>query len=222
MSKRPDTTADADHTGRDGADPAPDYLAPYVRAVADHGARFEATLWANKDMQLDRFRIMCDLVDLEGAAIFDAGTGLGDFATYLHEHGVAYASFLGSEALAPMVEAARERRIPRARFEVSDFAADPGVFQRATPDVVTFSGSLNTMTAAEAMPILDRAWAAAARAVVFNFLSAKNHVRHPVDPSPAKRWEPLELIDFALSRTPRVLFRQDYFNGHDATIAMLR
>jgi len=224
MRGRDETSGDA---GRgegegEGASAGPGYLAPYRRAIDDFGVSFEAMLWASKEKQLGRFAVMAGLADLTGRVVLDAGCGLGDFAQWLIEHEVAYGRFVGLEGLADMVRAASERGLPEASFHACDFVAEPDAFARFKPDVVTFSGSLNTLRSEAATDVLRRAWAAAAEGVVFNFLSAKNHVPNAVDPSPAVRWEPAPMVEFALSLTPNVLFRQDYFAGHDATIAMLK
>jgi SAM-dependent methyltransferase len=212
----------SEHGSDAAAQPRPSYLAPYERAVADFGASFEATLWASREKQLGRFEVMADMVDFTGRIVLDAGCGLGDFASWMERRGVAYGRFIGLEAMPSMVDAAAERGLPDAIFERSDFVADPTAFSSRIVDIVVFSGSLNTLSAAEATPVLRRAWEAAREAVVFNFLSARNHEPNPIDTSPAQRWEPTDLLAFALDLTPRARFRQDYFDGHDGTIAMLK
>lgn len=205
---------------RDG----PDYLAPYADAVKAHGASFEATLWASKPKQIGRFEVMTEMVDFTGRVVVDAGCGLGDFASFCEERAIAYGRYIGLEAMADMVKAAERRGLAEARFVESDFAADAGVFERLAKsdkaDLVVFSGSLNTFEPEHAFEVVKRAFAAAREGVVFNFLSAKNHEREAIDPSPAKRFEPAQMLEWSLGLTPRVRFRQDYFDGHDGTIAM--
>ncbi len=204
---------------------APDYLAPYADAVRTHGASFEATLWASREKQEGRFAVIASMVDLTGRVIVDAGCGMGDLAVFCEANGIAYGRYIGLEAMPDMVEAAKRRGLAEARFEVSDFAADTGVFERLArsdgTDLVVFSGSLNTFEPEAAFAVVARAFRAAREGVVFNFLSAKNHERNPINPAPARRFEPAHMLDLALGLTPRVLFRQDYFDGHDATVAML-
>jgi SAM-dependent methyltransferase len=204
----------------------PAYLAPYRRAVRTFGPSFEATLWASKPKQTGRFAVIASMMDLAGKRIVDAGCGLGDLAGFMREAGIDYESYVGLEAVEEMARAGAERGYERARFEAVDFAERAGgrdeVFAPFEPGVVVFSGSLNTFTFAEAEAVLAAAWSAASHGIVFNFLSARHHRTNAPDPSPARRWEPGDALAWALARTPRVLFRQDYFDGHDAAVAMIK
>ncbi|MCA9281458.1 MAG: class I SAM-dependent methyltransferase [Phycisphaerales bacterium] len=207
----------------------PDYLRPYAEAVRTHGPTFEATLWLNRQKQTDRFRVIAEAIDLTGRIIVDAGCGLGDLASYLCEHNIQYGRYIGLEAMPEMVEQARSRNLPEARFEIADFALDEQCFPRLASsdryDIAVFSGSLNTFKEDHARAVIKRAFDAANEdkgGVVFNFLSARHGKKHTPDPSPARRFDPVKMTDWALKLTPRVLLRQDYMGGHDATIAMFK
>lgn len=207
----------------------PGYLAPYEEAVERFGPSFEATLWHSKEGQVKRFAVIASAVDLRGARLIDAGCGLGDLAAYLCKQKVSFKEYVGLEAFDQLVDAASARKIKRARFAVADFVDDAGAFEGhfpasegGKPDFVIFSGSLNALEVAQAQVVLERAWRACRRGVVFNFLSSRNGEASPTDPSPARRFDPLAMLDWALERTPRVVFRQEYMDGHDATIVMLR
>ncbi|GAB4515482.1 MAG: hypothetical protein Tsb0013_20060 [Phycisphaerales bacterium] len=210
----------------------PDYLKPYTDAMQAHGPAFEATLWHSPEKQLARFDVIEGMVDLTGRIVVDAGCGLGDFAVRLNEGGVEYGLYVGLEALPEFVEAAREREIPEAAFAVADFVADGRVFEDLAThellqghpiDVIVFSGSLNTLGEEAMLNVLGRAWDVAREAVVFNFLSTRHH-RGPAgdETAPAIRVDPVRVLQWAMERTPNVLFRQEYFQGHDATVAMLK
>jgi SAM-dependent methyltransferase len=211
------------------SDPPPEYLAPYHRATREHGPTFRATLWASREKQIGRFEVLCGLEDLTGATVLDAGSGAGDLAGFLNERGVRYAGYLGLEGVPELVQAGRERGFRRAEFLERDFVGDERAFRDAADalggaDCVVFSGSLNTLALDDAIAALDRAWAVTRRALLFNFLSTRrrDHQPPPAPDDPARRLDPLPLLDWALGRTPNVLFRQDYFAGHDATISMRR
>ena len=206
------------------SEPSPDYLRPYADAVRNHGASFEATLWASREKQVGRFAVMVEMADFTGRVVIDAGAGLGDLAAFCQEQGIEYGRYIGLEAMADMARKGAERGLPEAEFETTDFVSDESVFDRIGAahgaDLVVFSGSLNTFTEEAAFEVIGRAFGAAREGVVFNFLSSKNHERHAIDPSPARRFDPARMLDRALVLTPKVRFRQDYFDGHDATIAM--
>ncbi|MCB9847888.1 MAG: class I SAM-dependent methyltransferase [Phycisphaeraceae bacterium] len=201
------------------------YLDPYREAVDRFGPSFEATLWANERYQSIRFQTFTGLFDFTDATIIDAGSGDGAFARALHEMGIRFRRYTGLEAMPEMVERARSMAPPNAEFRVCDFATDPSAFviDGSAVDAVVFSGSLNTFTPALARQTLGRAWDAGPGALLFNFLSSRTHkARAGGDTGPAHRFDPLELLDWALEKTPSVAFRQDYLKGHDATIAMFR
>lgn len=213
---------------RDSSEDSPAYLAPYLEAIASHGASFEATGWKNRDMQLARFDVMIDMTDFTGRVILDAGSGQGGLAEHLTDRGIEYGRYIGLDAMAAMVEQSRAKRLPEAEFHTSDFAGESDSFERFTRpaggsgvDLIVFSGSLNTMNEDAAVAVLERAWAAATEGVLFNFLSDRATPKLLAkDPAPAHRFRTIRLLEWALSRTPAVQFRQDYFAGHDGTIAM--
>jgi len=195
------------------------YLQPYRQAVERHGAGFEATLWHSVEAQVLRFDVMIGLSHLEGRAVLDVGCGQGDFAARLLERRVPFARYVGVDALAEMVEAARQRRLERCEFICRDALADPAVLRTGEPDYVCICGTLNTMDEQTARRLVGAAFDAAARAVVFNFLSSPDHPRFAGrDTAPARRFDPLRWLDFALGLSTRVTFTQAYLDGHDATI----
>lgn len=209
------------------------YLEPYEAAARRHGASFEATLWASRDAQRERFRVISEMADLSGKVVLDAGSGCGDLALFLRDRGVHPARYIGLEGVAQVACAACDCAIPGAEFVEVDFVADHEAFVRHRPDVVVFSGSLNTLDQRDAMDVLDRAWTAVraapclahgqAAALVFNFLSDRCSERlRRQDSSPARRFHTEAMLSWAFDRTNALRFRQDYLpEGHDATIAMI-
>ncbi len=53
-------------------------------------------------------------------------------------------------------------------------------------------------------------------------MSKRDPSRTDENTGPAKRFDTLAMLDWAMTRTPLVRFRQDYLGGHDAAITMLR
>lgn len=210
----------------------PCYLEPYRDAVDRLGATFGATLWASRDHQSIRFRVLTEMVDCAGALIVDAGAGLGDFAQHLQMADVRYARYIGLEAVQELHAAAARRALARAEFHAVDFFRDEYAFphalqiDRGLRPIIVFCGSLNTMRESDARTCLDRAWrslpAGTGASLVFNFLSGSccRHLR--AEPAkPARRFSPQHMADWAFAHTPRIRLRSDYFpGGHDATIAM--
>ena len=199
------------------------YLQPYRRAVEHFGATFDATLWKNRAYQTVRFDVLRQMVDLEGLTLLDAGCGLGDLCAFLHERNVRLRQYIGVDGVPAIVAGATQRRLPRAEFHYRDFVSDADALTIGHPDVIYFSGSLNTVPEAAARRVVERAWSAARRGVVFNFLSDRASPESMArDTGPARRFDTLEWLEWALRATTLVRFRQDYLGGHDATIAMMR
>lgn len=202
-----------------------DYLRPYRDAVQRHGASFEATLWGSERAQRLRFQVMSDLAGgFADCVILDVGCGRGDLAAYLVERSTAFSLVIGIDAMPEMIDDARARALPRTRFEVGD-ALTGEVIERAVAraerpvDWACISGAMNTMDDDTARALVERVYAIAQQGVVFNFLSDRPHERWAGrDLAPARRFDTVAWIDWALSRTTLVDFSQSYLDGHDATI----
>ncbi|QQE12640.1 methyltransferase domain-containing protein [Planctomycetota bacterium] len=200
-----------------------DYLEPYREATGKHGSDFKVTLWANEKTQQLRFRVFCEMCYMGGKRVLDAGCSRGDFATYLNERKIEYAKFVGVDGLDEVIEFAKGRGIREAEFYAGDFVADGGLLGKGDPQIVTISGTLNTMSDEEAIRVLESAWAGASETLLFNFLSDKVSSKAQKQGWPARRLPTVKLLEWALSKTPLVAYRQDYFeNGHDATIMMIK
>jgi SAM-dependent methyltransferase len=199
---------------------ADDVLRPYREAVEEYGPGFKATLWGSREAQLLRFRVMIDLAGFEDGTILDVGCGPGDFAQTLLDDGVPFRHYTGVDALAPMIEAARERDLPRCTFEVRDVLADDLADVAADGiDYVCVSGTLNTMEEKTARALIRRLYETAAQGIVFNFLSDRPHPRwREKDLTPARRYDTAAWVAWALEQSSRVRFTQEYLDGHDATI----
>lgn len=208
------------------------YLEPYRDAVDRHGAVFEATLWASRDHQRARFRVLNEMVDFRRSLIIDAGAGLGDLAAYLDEHAVPYERYIGLEGVPEILASGNRRGLPRAEFVSADFLRDARCFEDALArgaglrPIIVFCGSLNTMRESDARRALERAWRSLPTdrdgALAFNFLSGaccpflRSGSSHP-----ARRFSPQHMADWAMAHSPRISMRSDYFpGGHDATIVV--
>ena len=215
-------------TARDDPDP----LKPYRDVVSSVGPTFEALLWHNKDFQERRFRVITELVDTAGRVVADIGCGRADLAAHMHHRGIEYGRYVGVDGVSELVAFCRERArrepLPECEFIEADFSRDEGLFASLVRsrgvEVFAFSGSLNTFEQDAALGVLARAWEALAGvrggALVFNFLSNRFPVPRRDEPGPAKRFDPLAMLGWALERTGAGVLRQDYLPGHDATVLM--
>lgn len=205
------------------------YLEPYREAVREIGASFGSLLWKSADAQLTRFDVMIDTADLHGRVVADMGAGLGDLALRMHERGTEYGGYLAVEGVPELAREAgrRLKGVPECTVLDGDFVSDQKLFDRLVKEqraeVFAFSGSLNTLDQPDAERVLDRAWDAASRCkggqVIFNFLSDRSR-RMNENTGPARRFDTQRLVGWALDRTPLVVLRHDYWDGHDATVWM--
>ncbi|NQX90391.1 MAG: methyltransferase domain-containing protein [Halioglobus sp.] len=197
------------------------YLEPYRRAVEELGAGFEATLWNSRAAQLLRFDVMIDLAGFEDCVVVDIGCGQGDLAGRLIELEVPFKRYVGVDAISEMITLASQRELCRSQFQVLDAVAQPTMLQQLAGDVACLSGTLNTMDQTTACNLVRAAFDASAQGVVFNFLSDRHHDRwSDKQLEPARRFNTVGMLDWALQLSSRVAFTQSYLDGHDATIAI--
>src|SRR5688500_16168466 len=125
--------------------PCDKYLKPYREAVKLYGPSFHATLRTNRETQRVRFDVLIDMAGLEDCVVLDAGCGTGDFAEHLISSKVAFDRYIGIDAVEEVIEAARQRNLPRCEFRFADLIHDPAPMLTIEPDFVCISGTLNTM-----------------------------------------------------------------------------
>jgi SAM-dependent methyltransferase len=126
------------------------YLQPYRESIERHGVCFEATLWANRESQRVRFKTFTEMCGLAGKRVLDAGCSRGDFASYLIDNRVAFARYIGIDGLAEVIRHAAAQNLPGCEFHHGDLLTDESLLSRGEPDIITISGTLNTMIPREA------------------------------------------------------------------------
>ena len=197
------------------------HLDPYRVAASEQGPGFAATLWGSPETQSLRFDIIDNMCgSLADTRVLDLGCGDGALYQWMRERGTLSASYLGIDALDDQVKHAREVHAGATfvHLDLSMASTLPSGF-----DWVVISGTLNTMDDATTLHVLDLAWDAAALGLAFNFLSDRPGLKWQSRPlGPARRHQLQELMAWALERTPLVACRQDYLEGHDATLVMRR
>lgn len=201
---------------------APDpYLQPYRDAQRRHGTSFDVTLWGSPQTQQARFDTITDMIHLPGKRILDAGCSRGDLAAHLIDRRIPYASYLGIDGVPEIIDHARTRNLPATRFITGDFVRQPRLLKTGNPQIITLSGTLNTMDLPTALTVLGAAWSATSETLIFNFLPDTCGPDAPPQKDPARRLPTFDLLTWALHHSPAIHYRQDYLPaGHDATIAM--
>jgi hypothetical protein len=191
-----------------------DYLSPYVRAVARHGAGFPSLLWASEQTQSARFAAICRLGNPRGRSVADVGCGRADLLDFCVANDLAPADYVGIEAVPELAAAAEAKGHHNATIVRADFVEQPAAMFVGA-DVVAISGALNTLTPEQFFTTIRRAYDAAADVLVFNFLCS---------PATAAadylHWYGRDdVLAFAGTLSPRVQIVTDYLFG-DATVAV--
>jgi SAM-dependent methyltransferase len=192
----------------------PTYLQPYARAVKRHGPDFRALLWASRRTQEQRFDALVKLVDPTGLTVLDVGCGRADLYDFLVTRGMKPKRYFGIEGVRELAESAENKRIGNARIIVADFVREPKRMQ-VNADIVFCSGALNTIGGDDFYVTIRNAFAAAKKALVFNFLSSSllagvNYLFWHSE---------RQVMRFARTLTPDVEKVDGYIEG-DCTIAM--
>lgn len=200
------------------------YLSPYRCAVDRMGPCFEALLWNSPETQRLRFQAITTGIDLSQCVVLDAGCGRADLAVWMRQQGIHWRRYIGVDAITEMLEHARSLSLPHADFYHADFITDDRAFMCGgeAPDVIVFSGSLNTIPRSLGAKALARAWRDCRTALVFNFLSSGDEVTEESEAGRAQKYAPQAVLKWALQHTRDVSIRHDYMQGRDATIFMLK
>lgn len=168
--------------------------------------------WAEQQV---RFHVMAEALPLNGRRILDVGCGFADFADYLTVNYGAV-SYEGVDLCEAAIAKARHRH-PAMSLRVLDILEeDPG----GTYDFVVANGifdQLNDDAIEIVRALITRMFELSARAVAFTARSA--WAEQP--PSQVFHVDPLVMLAFCRTLTPRVTLRHDYQPG-DFAIFMRR
>jgi cyclopropane fatty-acyl-phospholipid synthase-like methyltransferase len=200
------------------------YLDPYFAAVDAFGDDFATTLWKSRAGQAKRFDVLCAMLGpdlVTGSRLVDVGCGRGDFALWLRKAGVRPLHYEGVDAVEAMVDMAKpvleDVGFPTG-LSVFDPLERPDRLRELKPDVIVASGTLNAMSEEVAQRFIEVLMEHATTAIAFNFLSLRHRKTKSKPLGPSHRFDPLAMLDLVLKVTPNVQFRQDYLDGHDASI----
>jgi len=170
--------------------------------------------WSQRT-QLMRFLALAQLIRLEGMSILDIGCGTGDFLGFLKHQGIS-AEYTGFDISSVMVKRCQER-FPEANFISGDFLG-------WTPDRTfdyTIAIGIHNIKAEGARDILEatlrRQFELSDKAAHLSILST----RYEGFDSHIQAWNPMEILELAMSITPYVAFRHDYL-PHDFSLTLFK
>lgn len=195
-------------------------VAHYERRLRRYGATAKGMDWKDEASQQLRFRVLCQVCELEGLEVHEVGAGTGHLCDFLAAHGI-HAVYSGSDLSAAMVEAA-QRLHPRVSFEQCDIlVSEPG----RRYDVVLSSGVFQVRLDRSddewwryMQAMLTRMYSMAEVAIAFNFMSDQ------VDYRSKRLYYPSvsQVLDFCRCHLSRfVVLRHDY-PLHESTVYVYR
>ena len=175
---------------------------------------FGTLLWASPKTQATRFKALLHAVDANGLTVMDVGCGRADLLEYIYKTRRCPRSYIGVEAVETLAFAASRKQLPGCNIILGDFVRDPSLLE-ANADVLFYSGSLNTMDTPAFFKCIQEGFAAAEKAIVFNFLcspflAGSSHLH----------WHSAgEVAQFAHQFSDRVKLFDQYMRG-DATVVI--
>ena len=182
----------------------------YQEKFEKYGVDPRSLFWKGKGAAHQRFRQMWAEIDFNNKSVLDIGCGFGEMAKFL---GKRYENvhYTGVDIVPEFVNTAREA-FPHYKFYALDYFENP---LEEKFDVVMASGTLNSNFGSEEdnMDFRKKAirvmFEHANKVAVFNMLGAHPQLENETD---SNVWyaDSLEILDYCLSLTRRVLLRHHY------------
>jgi len=175
----------------------------YDVLVKRHGHNHRACDYGRYESQIEKYRVLSEVMPLNGKSVLDVGCGFGDYVDYLNDKYINV-RYTGVDISKVMVEEARRLHPEKDIRQLNILDKNPGKY-----DLVTANGIFYLL--GDDAPVLtkilvERMYELANHAVAFNCLSSwakdKEKGEYYADP--------LEVLDLCLSITQRIVLRHDY------------
>lgn len=184
----------------------------YEECLDQYGDGPRAVDWRDLVGQELRFKVLTEIMPLEGLSVLDVGCGLGHLYQYLRESGLKI-QYVGLDLSAKMITNAR-RRFSEVRFIAADLLSDaaPGLAAESFDVLIANGLFLVKMDTPVKVweefvrSMIVKMWETCTRGISFNLLSTK------VDFQAQQLYycAPDEILRFALELSRYVVIRHDY------------
>lgn len=191
----------------------------YKERYRKYGEDPKSLSWGSKGAAHQRFRQIWSEIDFNNKSVLDVGCGFGEMAKFLSKR-YKNVEYTGVDIIEEFIETAKGK-YPQYTFEVRDYFDNP---LDKKFDVVMASGTLNSDLGSKEKNMQFRRKAIKTmfehtnKVLTFNMLGS-----HPAPEtkSASNVWyaDSLEIIDYCLSLTRRVLVRHHY-HPQDFTVFM--
>jgi SAM-dependent methyltransferase len=188
----------------------------YEKRFKKYGVSPKSLFWKGKGAAHQRFRQFWAQIDFNNKSVLDVGCGFGEFGKFLSKR-YENVDYKGVDIVPEFIEEAK-KSLPGLKFEVRDYLNNP-ITEKF--DVVIASGILNSNVSDNInyrKKAISMMFGNAKKVFAFNMLGAHPS---PLNDSESNTWyaDSLEILDYCMSLTRRVIFRANY-NPKDFTIFM--
>lgn len=173
----------------------------YRRLFQLYGDSYKSAQWSDRLTQNKRFKVLCDIENLNGKKILDFGCGTGDLATFLKEENINV-QYTGVDLVDELLECARKKhpefsfgKLEQFEDQKFDYILISGVFNNKIDDNRKFYE--NT---------LKKLSNQANKGIAFNLLS--NYVDYYDENLFYEN--PENVFKYAKTLTPYVMIRNEY------------
>ena len=191
----------------------------YQNNFKKFGVDPKSLLWKTRGAAHQRFRQFWAEIDFTNKKVLDIGCGFGEFGKFLLKR-YKNVDYTGIDILPDFVAAAK-REVPGGKFLVADYLKDEidGEY-----DVVIGSGVLNSNKEGQNLEYrkngIAKMFSLTSHVFAFNMLGG-----HPAQETKkdSNVWyaDSLEILDYCMTLTNRVILRQNY-HSKDFTIIMYK
>jgi cyclopropane fatty-acyl-phospholipid synthase-like methyltransferase len=190
-------------------------LAIYAKKIAVHGTGVKAMKWQNYRSAAVRYRELVRDLDFQGKNILEVGCGTGNLLPFIIDKTGDF-RFRGVDILPEFIDECRSR-YPDFDFEEDDYFAKP----YSGYDIILCCGALNSAgrTMDERQECIRKMFNEAGQAVAFNMAGG-----HPLPKSSDQSIgyaDSLQILEFCLSLTSKVILRQAY-HKKDFTVILFK
>lgn len=191
----------------------------YAKRFGKHKYTSQLLSWKSIGASHQRFRVMWKEIDFNNKSVLDVGCGFGEMAKWLYKR-YENVEYVGVDIVESFIKRARVKH-PHYEFKTRDYFKDP---LEKNFDIVMASGTINSDLGSKEKNMEFRKHAIKTmfdhtkKVLVFNMLGA-----HPAPEAKkgSNIWyaDSLEILDYCMSLTRRVVLRADY-HKKDFTILM--
>ncbi|MFH0924305.1 MAG: class I SAM-dependent methyltransferase [bacterium] len=193
-----------------------DKINQYFRPlVQKYGNNVKSVDWGNREKQYLRFKILCEIANLNGSSVLDVGCGLADLYFYFKQSAFDV-KYYGIDIVPEMIEQAK-KNYPDANLALRNIINEPfsDEFDYAIASGIIFLGNLEL-----ADKIFKSIYHSVRKGFAINSLSA--YVGN-VDISSSLEFfpRPQELLDIAFGLSNKIVMRHEYL-PYDFTIYLYK